>query len=423
MVRTVKTKAARSVAKGQHVLLLPGPTGAEPWELWALGGKAPDGKSSAELVQICATPLDNRMRKNTTLALPVSQVFCLPLWLNETDAKQFAGMIPLQLEMRGLQPRGNGPAVFDWTVVAQEGTRTLVMVGVLPAALPPEIHAEAYDAFDLSARYLPFPENTLTLWREQDRLAVAITRGQNLVYYQALAEGQVTPRVVQDLICARATLVMQGIATPLQKVLLWTDISPEELTALRGALSLPVEQEERPRPAPPPQAWKLTPAIVGEAKRTRASQRWQRRALVIFLAVYLLAVAWLVTRLVMTSHKVDDLRKWQSEHTQALALVHEGRAAWKELAPAVDTKSYPLELLLEASQSIPADQLHLTLFEAGGGHLLIKGEAKNVAGAFQFFGKLKSDPYFSSYTLDMANPRPLPNDLAQFQIEGTHANN
>ena len=143
----------------------------------------------------------------------------------------------------------------------------------------------------------------------------------------------------------------------------------------------------------------------------------------VLLAVYLLAVAWMVSRLVMTSLKVDDLRKWQSENAQALALVQEGRAAWKELAPVVDTKSYPLELLLEASQSIPADQLHLTLFEAGDGHLLIKGEAKNVAGAFQFLSKLKSDPSFSGYTLDMGNPRPLPNDLAQFQIEGTHASN
>jgi hypothetical protein len=418
MVRTVKTKAVRALAKGQRALLLPGSTAAEPWELWVLGGKA-----SAELVQICATPLDNRLRKSTTLALPVSQVFCLPLWLNETDAKQFAGIISLQLELRGLQPRGTEPVVFDWTVVAQEGTRTLVMVGVLPAILTPEIHAEAYDAFDLSARYLPFPENTLTVWREHDRLAVAITRGQNLVYYQVLADGQITSRVVQDLNCAQATLAMHGIVTPLQKVMLWTEISPEEFSSLQGALKLPVEHEECPPPVAPRQPWKLTPSIVSEAKRTRASRRWQRRAFMIFLAVYLLAVAALVSQFILTSRKVDELRKWQSEHTQALGLVDRGRAAWKELGPVVDTKNYPLELLLQASQSIPADQLHLTLFEAGNDHLLIKGEAKNVAGAFQFFNKLKSDPYFSGYTLDMDNPHPLPNDLAQFQIEGTHASN
>ena len=72
----------------------------------------------------------------------------------------------------------------------------------------------------------------------------------------------------------------------------------------------------------------------------------------------------------------------------------------------VDTNNYPLELLLHAAQSIPADQLHLTLFEAGNGQLLIKGEAKNVAGAFQFLNKLKGDPYFSGYNLDMAQSAP-----------------
>jgi len=415
MVRTVKTKVVRSLAKGQRAVLLPGSTGAEPWALWILGGK-----TDAEMVQACASPLDNRLKKSTTLALPVSQVFCLPLWLNETDTKQFGGMIPLQLELRGLQPRGTEPAVFDWTVVAQEGTRTLVMVGVLPATLAPETHAEAYDSFDLSARYLPFQENALTIWKEQDRLAVAITRGPSLVYYQALTEGQITPRVVQDLSCAQATLSMQDIITPLRKVVLWTDISPEELSSLHAALPLPVEQEDCPPPSAPTQTWKLTPSIVGEARRTRANRLWQQRALAVFLLFYLVLVGWLVSQLMMTSQKVDELHKWQSEHSQDLALVQQGRAAWKELAPVVDTKTYPLELLFEASQSIPAD-LHLTLFEAGNGHLLIKGEAKNVSGAFQFLNKLKSDPFFSSYNLDMGNPRPLPNDLAQFQIEGTHA--
>jgi len=418
MVRTVKTKSVRSLAKGQSALLLPGSTGAEPWELWLLNGKA-----AAECMQVCATPRENRLSKNSTLALPVAQVFCLPLWLNEIDAKEFAGMIPLQLELRGLQPRGAESAVFDWSVVTQEGGRTLVMVGVLPANLPLEIQAETYEAFDLSARYLAFPPNTLTIWREQDRLVVAITRGSNLVYFQVLAEAQITPRVAQDLRCVQAALAMQGIITPLQKMLLWTEISAQEISTLQAVLPLPIEQEKCPSPIAPSQAWKLTPASVGEAKRTRASRRWQGRAVALFLVIYLLVVAALVTRLVMTSREVDDLRKWQTDHAQALQLVTDGRAAWKELAPVVNKKDYPLELLLEATKSIPTDQLHLTLFETGAGKLRIQGEAKNVEGAFQFFAKLKSDPYFAGYDLNMANPTPLPNDLAKFQIEGTHASN
>jgi hypothetical protein len=89
----------------------------------------------------------------------------------------------------------------------------------------------------------------------------------------------------------------------------------------------------------------------------------------------------------------------------------------------VNTKDYPLELLLEASQAIPAEELHLTLFETGGGNLTIQGETKNVAAAYQFFNKVKGDSYFSDYNLDMVNPSPLPNDLWRFRIEGTHAGN
>lgn len=415
MVRAVKTKPVRSLSKGERALLLPGVNGAEPWEVWVLAGK-----SSARLVQMCATPLASRLRKGTTLALPASQVFCLPLWLNETDPRQFAGMIPLQLELRGLQPR-NGPAIFDWTVVTQEDHRTLVMVGVLPATLAPEIHAEAFEAFDLSARYLPFPPDALTIWKEQERLVFAITRGPNLVYFQTLPEGEITTRVLQDLNCAQATLGMQDILTPLQRVALWTKVDPSQVAALEQALSLPTEQEERPDPVIPARPWKLTPAAVGEARRERESNRWRNRAVLAGVVLYLLIAAALIARVMLTSLKVDELRKWQADHTQAVDLVLAGRATWKELAPVVDTNSYPLELLSHAAESIPADQLHLTLFEAGQDHLLIKGEAKNVAGAFLFLNKLKGDPYFSRYNLDMRNPRPLPNDLAQFQIEGTRA--
>lgn len=418
MVRAVKTKTAHSLSKGQRGLLFPGPTTAEPWEVWVLGGK-----EEPELLQYCMSPLDNKLRKGTTFALPVSQVFCLPIWLNETDTKQFAGLIPLQLELRGLQPRGNGAPVFDWSVVAQEEARTLVLVGVLPGTLDPELHTEAYEAFDLSARYLSFPTDAMTIWREQDRLMMAITRGPNLVYYQALTEGTITTRIVQDLSCAQVTLSMQGILKPLQKVMLWTDITAEELATLQEALHLAIYREERPDPVAPAQPWRLVPSMVDEAKRARESQRWLRRGLVIFLLVYLFAVGWMITQYVRTSMSVAELRKWQATNAQPLAEVQAGQATWKELGPVVDANNYPLELLFHASQSIPADQLRLTLFESNGNHIMLKGEAKNVAGAFQFLSKLKGDPFFSSYTLDMGNPRPLPNDLASFQIDGNRATN
>jgi len=393
---------------------MPGMTGAEPWELWVVGGT-----SGAECIRMCARPAENRLRKTTVLTLPTAQVFCLPLWLNETDSKQFASMIPLQLELRGLLPRVPGVAVFDWSVVKQESARTLVVIGVLPPALPEEIQAETYGAFDLSARYLPLPENTLTLWREQDQIVFAITRERHLVYFQALPESRLTSRVLQDLKCILATLAMQGVIPPLQQVMLWTEATPAELASLQDALKFPVRTAERPPPQLPSSPWKLVPLSVSQAEQSRDIRRWQMRGGGLALLAYLLFVGWSVYRFFSLNAQVDQLRHWQAEHAPALAVVQDTQAAWQDLRPVVDEKSYPLELLLHCSQSIPADQLHLTLFEATEGHLLIKGEAKNVGAAFQFLDGLKRDPFFSAYTWDMGQPHLLPNDLAQLQIEGT----
>jgi hypothetical protein len=83
--------------------------------------------------------------------------------------------------------------------------------------------------------------------------------------------------------------------------------------------------------------------------------------------------------------------------------------------------SYPLEVLLHVAESLPEDQVHLTLFEAEGGHVLIKAEAKNLTAGFQFFDALKKNAKLPGYTWEMAQPHSLANDVTQLQIEGTHA--
>lgn len=415
MVRAVKTKAVRSPGKGEQTLVLPGATGAEPWEIWIMGrAKGP------ECVQTCASPLDHRLRKNATLAFPVSQVTCLPLWLNETDTKLFAGIIPLQLEMRGLQPRNNGSAIFDWSVVAKEGTRTLVLVAVLPAMLPPELQAEFYNDYDLSARCYAFPENSLTLWRQQDRLAVAITHGHSLIYSQALTEAELTPRVLQDLNCICASLAMQDVLPQLQQVMLWTHVSSADLVALRAALPYEVQQAECPSPRLPQPAWKLTPSAVGVARKNREIARWRNRGLALAFVIYLVFVAIMVGRYVMLSRQVDDLNKWQTAHAPELARVHQAQDVWKELEPVVDKSNYPLELLKDVQEVVPTDQLNLTLFQASGNHVLMKAEAKNVAAAYQFLTGLQHSPNLTQYTFNMGEPQIASTDLAKIQIDGYH---
>jgi hypothetical protein len=413
MVRTIKASTTRTLTKGERAILLPGSTRAEPWELWALG------KDGAECLQTFAQPVDNRLRQITTLALPVAQVFCVPLWLNEKETNPLAGMIPLQLELRGLQPRAQESAVFEWSVVMQENDRTLVIVGVLPPNLSREIQAEFYSTFDLSVRYLPLAEDALTLWLEHDHLVCAITRGHHLVYFQSLPDAEITTRLLQDLICVRSVLESQRVIKGFERVVVWIAAKEPELASLRQTFQVPIISEDRPSPQAPTSVWNLVPATVSRARETRKAQRWQRRGFLLALVLYLVFTAWMVTNLFLLNTKVNELNRWQAQESPNLSLIHETQVAWKDLGPVVDEKDYPLELLLHCAGALPGDQLHLTLFEAEDGHLLIKGEAKNVSAAFQFLDQLKRDPYLSSYTWVMGQPQILPNDLAQLQIDGT----
>jgi hypothetical protein len=409
MVRTIKPP--RSLQKGERTVLLPGATEAEPWEVWSVG-------SHSECIQVCQKPEENKFGKSAILALPVSQVYGLPLWLNETDPKQFRGIIGLQLEARGLQPRGR-EAIFNWSIIAEEGARRLVLVAVLPALQPVDLETDACETFDLSARLFPLPPNAVVLWREQDRLVVAITRGTNLACFNALSETTLSSRTVQDLICLRAGLQMQGVVNELKQLVLWMDASPAELGDLRVGLGLPVRQETRPSPVVPAEPWNLMPARVDEVKRGRVARQWQRRVITLVIVCFLLVAAALAARVALTWMEVGRLQRWSADHARSLQLVHDTQAAWKDLRPVVDENSYPLELLLHVSESVPTDQLHLTLFETGSGHVLIKAEAKNLTAAFQLLDKLKKDPHFAGYTWEMAQPHTLANDVTQLQIEGT----
>lgn len=411
MVRTLS--AIRTPPKGQSPVLLPGATEAEPWEMWTLG-------ASPECLAICQKPAENRFRGETILALPAAQVFCLPLWLNETDAGQFRGIILLQLEARGLRPRTQEP-IFNWSVIAQESARTLVLVAVLPVMLPEELETETCRSFDVAARFFSLPTDALVLWREQDRLVAALTRAGQLAYFQALAEATLSPRVLQDLSCLKTALQMQDVINEPKQIVLWTEAPAAEVAGLEAAFALTVRTETRPAPRLPGEPWNLTPPRVDEVKRGRVARRWQLRGLGLVVFCLLVMAAVLGSQLFLTSLEVGRLQHWKVAHAPALQQVHDTQAAWKDLQPVVDESGYPLELLRAVSASVPIDQLHLILFEAEPNHLLIKGEAKNLTAAFQLLDALKKDPQLTGYTWEMAQPHSLANDVTQLQIEGNRA--
>ena len=138
--------------------------------------------------------------KNSILALSTTDVFSVPLWLNETDKSNFPSLITPQLEERGLKFSGQTKA-FDWAPVAVEGEKTLILVGVLPNQLLPSLLADNFEWFDAAVRFRNYMDNSLTIWQEQGRLCLAFTRGKHLAHFQTLTENTLNQSTIRDIAC------------------------------------------------------------------------------------------------------------------------------------------------------------------------------------------------------------------------------
>jgi hypothetical protein len=93
-------------------------------------------------------------------------------------------------------------------------------------------------------------------------------------------------------------------------------------------------------------------------------------------------------------------------------------ANWKALAPALDARYYPVEILLHVFESLPSPEVRVTAYNQSARQISVDGEANTAALAYQFIEKIKKNPDLRTFQFDMAAPRILPNDHAQFRLEG-----
>ena len=91
---------------------------------------------------------------------------------------------------------------------------------------------------------------------------------------------------------------------------------------------------------------------------------------------------------------------------------------WKALAPAIDPRYYPIEVLLHLFESLPSADVQITAYDQSARQMSVSGEANSAALAYQFADKVKKHPDLQMFQFDMAAPRILPNGHAQFRLEG-----
>ena len=357
------------------------------------------------------------------LGLPVASVLAQRFRLPTIDSAEFPEMIRIQIEKALPFPAEEVTADFE--LIEQNENESVVSTVAIRNEQLAEIAAPL-----LKHGYIPqqvtvyaaqragthAPRgNAVLIYPEGKTLVYAMTENGKLSLARAFESGN-GEQLEMELPQLRLSAELQGINVSDPSVLL--DESCYQLRdAVQGILASPAEIVGIELP---PARIKLN--LLPESWRRRRAQltkqaEWRKRlvwtgggyaALLFLLLAYLgfmrFAIGRLDRRLAKDAPKTEFVRATEGN--------------WKALAPAIDSRYYPVEILQHLFESLPSTDVHITTYNQSARQISVEGEAKTAALAYKFIENVKKNSGLQIFQFNMAAPRILPNDHAQFRLEG-----
>src|SRR6266550_397837 len=356
------------------------------------------------------------------LGLPVSAVLAQRFRLPSVDPAEFPEMIRIQIEK--VLPFSAEDVTTDFEVIEQDENERVVSAVAIRNEQLAEIAAPLLDrgfiprqvtvyAAQRASTYAP-KGNALLIYPEGEMLVYAMTENGKLSLARAIERNG--DQVETELPQLRLSAELQGIDASSPNVLL-DETCYELRDAVQGILASPTEIVGIELP-PAPVKLNLLP----ESWRRRRLQlikqaEWRRRLLWIggaYRALLLLLLAYLG----LLRFQIARLDRRIAQDAPGTEFVRATEAKWKALAPAIDGHYYPVEILLHLFESLPSADVRITAYNQSARQISVDGEANTAALAYEFIEKIKKNPELRIFQFDMAAPRILPNDHAQFRLEG-----
>jgi hypothetical protein len=386
-------------------------TPTEDWELWTFSAtKRP------QFVRSIKRPADAPGK--VIVGLPVRQTVTTATWVATGDRALVPDIVELQLEQQGLIHRNGKRSVPDIRVLETQAEKSLALATVLLPDLDPELAFESAVQFEPAGFTLPLAQDRLCIWREQGRIATAVTRGRNPIHLQILGETEIGPEMIHEVRCALLHLESLRLSQSLLGIVLWGDFSEEEIQQLQKGFELRVSRDSLPPPTFPSTPSKLIPGEVEVLHARRDRRRRIQRLLLAATGIYLAAIAGLIGYIGWQKFQAAQLRKQLATELPTVQAIQATADEWKKVEWAVDPQLYPIEILHQVAALIPAQGLRLTAFEIAKGKLSIRGEASGAAAAFKFAEDVKASPALKLFQWQMRSPSLRPDGRAEFAIEG-----
>ena len=397
--------------KQKHEVLIPG-DGA--WELWtgSLGVALTRSKVFED-----GPGAFTRDGSCHVLALPAASLWVLPAWMKGGQA-HLRDMALLHLERLGVRTPEHPESMFVDSLTEQDGSHLARVVALKDVPTPLADFRVLPDECRLSASCFPLPGNSLTVWRELGRLVVAITIGPRLAYFSPLSAARLDHTGLAELNNICLQLTFQRVLSSLSGIVLWIDDGDVE--SIEKATGVTVVRQERP--IPQVAASSKSGLMPGDVIATRrAGEASARSRLMVLSGAFVVAalVAAFMVFMSMAVRERDALREQVAEITPRAAKVENHKAAWQEVATAVDPNSYPMELLLRCMEPKASNEITLTHFECTRDTILLRGRAVEISPFLKYSQELKQTESLA-FAWESATPAISPIDnSATFEMKGT----
>jgi len=357
------------------------------------------------------------------LGLPVAAVLAQRFRLPSVDPAEFPEMIRIQIEK--VLPFSAEDVTTDFEVIEQDENESVVSAVAIRNEQLAELAAPLLDrgfiprqvtvyAAQRASTYAP-KGNALLIYPEGEALVYAVTENGKLSLTRVFENGN-GEQLQVELPQLRMSAELQGINASSPNVLL--DESYYQMRdTVQGILASPTEIVSVELP---PASIKLN--LLPESWRRRRSQlirqtEWRKRLLWIGGA-YVGLLFLLFAYLGLLRFQIGRIDTRIAQAAPGTQFVRATEANWKALAPAIDARYYPVEILLHIFESLPSPEVRITAYNQSARQVSIDGEANTAALAYQFIEKIKKNPDLRVFQFEMAAPRILPNDHAQFRLEG-----
>ncbi len=356
------------------------------------------------------------------LGLPVSSVMAQRFRLPSVDPAEFPDMIRLQIEKS--LPFPPDEVTSDFELIEQSENESVVSTIAISndrlAELASPLLERGYIprqvtvyAAQRASTYAP-KGNALLIYPEGEMLVYAMTENGKLSLARAIERNG--DQLEIELPQLRLSAELQGIDASSPNVLL-DETCYELRDAVQGILASPTEIVGIELP-PAPVKLNLLPESWRRRRLQLVRQVEWRKRIAWIGGAYVGAIVLLFAYLGLVRFQVGRFDRRIAHDAPETEFVRATEARWQALAPAIDLHYSPVEILQHLFESLPSADVRITTYNQSARQISVDGEANTAALAYEFIDKIKKNPDLRTFQFDMAAPRILPNNHAQFRLEG-----